>query len=102
MQVTLFRALKSIKIDDDQASAVIDHLEAHVESVVNNNITRFEGELGNIRGSIAALEGKFTGMEGKFAGLQTKLEAMDSKITFMMAVFGLAIAAGPVIAKLVH
>jgi len=95
MQVTLFRALKSIKIDDDQASAVIDHLEAHVESVVNNNITRFEGELGNIRGSIAALE-------GKFAGLQTKLEAMDSKITFMMAVFGLAIAAGPVIAKLVH
>lgn len=95
MQITLFKALKSIKVGDVQATAVVDQIETHVESVVNSNITRVEAELGVIRGDIRALQ-------GRFSGLQSKLEALDSKLTFMMAVFGLAIAAGPVIAKLIH
>ncbi len=95
MQVTLFKALKSIKVGDDLASGVVDQLGLHVESVVNNNITRVEGELGVIRGDINALE-------GRFSGLQSQLAALDSKLTFMMAVFGLAIAAGPIIAKLIR
>ena len=45
MQITLFRALQSVKVTDDQATAVFERLESHVESVVNNNVKAVEGKL---------------------------------------------------------
>ena len=84
MQITLFRALQSIKVGDDQATAVVERLESHVESVVNNNIKA---------------------VEGKLAGMQASLEALRIQVGFvgaMLGVIGLAIAAAPIIAKLIH
>lgn len=84
MQIALFRALQSVKIDADHATAVVQQLESHVESVVNNNIKA---------------------VEGKLAGMQAELAALNGKITFMttlLAVIGLAIAATPILAKLIH
>ena len=55
-----------------------------MESVVNNNIKA---------------------VEGKLAGMQAELAALNGKITFMttlLAVIGLAIAATPILAKLIH
>ncbi|MDB5479194.1 MAG: hypothetical protein JWO83_247 [Caulobacteraceae bacterium] len=84
MQITLFRALQGIKVGDDEAEAVVDRLETHVESVVNNNIKA---------------------VEAKLAGLQATLDALRSQIQFvtvMLGVIGLAIAAGPIIAKFIR
>jgi hypothetical protein len=83
MQITLFRALQGIRISADEAETVVDRLETHVESVVNNNIK--------------AVEAKLTAM-------QATLDALKSHIQFvevMLAIIGLAIAAGPV-AKFIH
>ena len=84
MQITLFRALQSIKVGDDQATAVVERLESHVESVVNNNVKA---------------------VEAKLAGMQAMLEAMRMQINFvgaMLGIIGLAIAVGPIIAKLIR
>jgi hypothetical protein len=84
MQIALFRALQVIRIADDQAEAVVDRLEAHVESVVNNNIRA---------------------VEAKLVGMQATLEALKSHIQFvevMLAIIGLAIATGPIVAKFIR
>lgn len=84
MQLTLFKALQSIKIDDGRATDVVDCLELHLEAVVESNIKRVEGEL---------------------AGMRATLEAMKMQINFigvMLGIIGLAIAAGPIIAKLIR
>ena len=84
MQITLFKALQSIKIHDDQAEAVVARLELHVESVMNNNIKA---------------------VEAKLVGMQATLDAMKMQINFigiMLGIIGLAIAAGPIVAKLMR
>jgi len=98
MQITLFKALKSIKIGDDQATAFVGQLEEHVETVVNNNIVRFEGNIARVEGRIAALE-------GKFEGVQATLEAIKSQNVFigiMISLVGLAIVTAPIVTKLIH
>ncbi len=84
MRITLFRALQGINIPDDRAAAVVDQLETHVESVVNNNIKA---------------------VEGKLAGFQATLDAIRSQLQFvslMLGVIGLAIAAGPIVARFIR
>jgi hypothetical protein len=84
MQITLFRALQRIKIGADEAQAVVDRLETHVESVVNNNIKAVEGKLAGIQASLDALR------------FQMQIFAV------MLGVIGLAIAAGPIVARFVR
>jgi hypothetical protein len=84
MQITLFRALQGIKIADDEAEAVVDRLEAHVESVVTNGIRA---------------------VEAKLDGLQASVDALRFQIQFfgvMLGVIGLAIAAGPIVVKFIR
>jgi hypothetical protein len=71
-------------MSDDEAAAVVGAIEAHVESAVNNNIK--------------AVEGKLTGM-------QATLDPMKGQIQFvgvMIGVVGLAIAAGPILARFIR
>lgn len=91
MQITLFRALQGIKVSADEAEAVVDRLETHVESVVGNNLK--------------AVEGRFVAIEGKLVGIQASLDALRSQIQFMtvmLGVIGLAIAAGPIVARFIR
>ena len=91
MQITLFRALQGIKVDDDEAEGVVDRLETHVESVVNN--------------SIRAVEGRLTVLEGRMVSMQASIDALRFQIQFvgvMLGVVGLAIAAGPLVTKFIH
>ena len=95
MHITLFRALKSIKVDDDAATAVVGDIERHVESVVNNNIVRVEGELAALRGEV----------RGELRGVRAGIDALKHQmivITVLISVVGLAIAAGPIVAKFIH
>ena len=84
MQITLFRALPGIEIVGDEAETVVDRLEAHVESVVINNIKA---------------------VEAKLAGLQASVDALRFQIQFfgvMPGVIGLAIAAGPIVVRFIR
>jgi hypothetical protein len=81
MQITLFQALQGIKIPDDQVAGVVAGVEAHVETVANNNIKA---------------------VEAKLIGMQATLDALKAQMQFlgvMLGIIGLAIAAGPVIAR---
>ena len=76
MQITFYRALKSIEIGDDTANAVVDDLENF-------------------------MKGR---MEDAINPLQSPIDALRSQLTlFRVLIFftGLLIAAGPTIAKLV-
>lgn len=45
MQVALFKALQSIKIDDDRATAVVDSLEAYMKVRVEDAVKPLEAKL---------------------------------------------------------
>ena len=84
MQITLFRALKAINIADQDAISVVHGIEAHVESVVNNNIKAVEARLTGLQASVDALHGQI-----QFVGV-------------MLGINGLTIAAAPIVAKFVR
>jgi hypothetical protein len=98
MQITLFRALKGIRVDGDEAASIVGSLETHVESVVNNNIKAVEGRIATVEGRIIAVEGKIVSMQASIDALRFQIQFM----TVMLGVIGLAIAAGPIITKFVH
>ena len=124
MHVSLLKALKSIKIDDEAATGVVDDMQRHVESVVNNNIQAVHGELtairGEFRGELAAFRGEFKGelaafrgefggelaaMRGEMKGMSAGIDALKHQVTLMgilISIVGLAIAAGPIVAKFIH
>jgi hypothetical protein len=98
MQITLFKALSSLKLGDAEATAVVESLEQHVESVVNTHIQAVEGKL-------SGLEGKLVGLEGKITGLQTSIDAIRGQLNFvsvMIGIIGLAMAAAPIVAKFIR
>ena len=95
MHVALFKALKSIKVSDDAATVVIDGLDRHVESVVNNNIKAVEADLAAFRGE----------MRGELKGLGSGIDALKHQVNLiglLISVVGLAIAAGPIVAKFIR
>lgn len=99
VHVTLFKALKSIKITDEAATAVVEDVDRHVENVVNNNIQAVHAELAALRsevkGDIAALRGEFNGLA---AGIES-LKHQNVLISILISIVGLAVAAGPFVAK---
>ena len=91
MHVTLFKALKSIRIEDDVATVVVDDMQRYVESVVSNGMQAVQGELAALR--------------GETKGLAAGMEALKHQVTLigiLIGIVGLAIAAGPIVAKLIH
>lgn len=92
MQVTLFKALKSVNIDDAQATAVVDQLEEHLEKMIGDATKGLEAKLDATR-----------------IGLEAKLDAQSKQLNFTNVLLGIvglgvpvAVAIGPAIAKLVH
>lgn len=83
MQVTLFKALKSIKVGDDQATAVVEQLEEFMAL--------------KIKEANAALEAQNKALESKIDGLKTQLTILN----IMLGVISLASLAGPILAKLI-
>ncbi|ALR23037.1 hypothetical protein ACQKOH_21225 [Sphingomonas sp. NPDC092331] len=83
MQVTLFKALKSIKVGDDQATAVVEQLEEFMAL--------------KIKEANAALEAQNKALESKIDGLKTQLTILS----IMLGVISLASLAGPILAKLI-
>ena len=102
MHVTLFKALKSIKVSDEAASAVVDDIERHVESVVNNNIKAVQADLAAFRGEF---KGELAAMRGEFKGLALGIEALKHQnilISLLISIVGLAVAVGPIVAKFIR
>jgi len=84
VQITLFKALKSINIDDASAMAVVDQLEDHVEVMISTAIKP---------------------LEAHNKALESKIDSLRSQLTFtnvLLAIIGLGIVAAPIIAKLIH
>lgn len=83
MQVTLFKALKSIKMSDDQATAVVEQLEEFMAL--------------KIKEANATLEAQNKTLESKIDGMKTQLTILS----IMLGVISLAFLAGPILAKLI-
>ncbi len=106
MHVALFKALKSVNIADEAATGVVDGLQRYVESVVTYNIQAVQGDLaalrGEFRGELAAFRGE---MRGEMKGMSAAIDALKHQVTLMgilISIVGLAIAAGPIVAKFIH
>lgn len=88
MQITLFRALQSIKIDDDRASEVVEAVEEFVAVKIKEATAGLEAQL-----------------KASTAGLEAQLKAQ----TWLIGALGSVIAIGvlvsalaPIITKLIH
>ena len=91
MQVTLFKALKSVNIDDTLATAVVDQLEEYVAV--------------KIADATKNLEAQNKGLEAQIKGLETSIGGLKWQIGLFSAVVALAAliaGAGPVVAKFIH
>lgn len=82
MHITLFKTLKSININDDLATAVVEQLDKHLAS--------------EIKEATAGLEAQNKALESKLDGMKTQLTILS----FMLGIVSLAALFGPVIAKL--
>ena len=52
MQVTLFRTLQSIKVDDEAAAKVVDELETQIAMKIEDATRRFEAKLDSTQRSV--------------------------------------------------
>jgi hypothetical protein len=95
MHLPLFKALRSIRVSDEAATAVVTEMQSYVDGVVINNIQAVLGE-------IAALRGE---MKGELKGMAAGIDALKHQVTLMgvlLSIIGLAIAAGPIVAKFIR
>lgn len=88
MQVALFKALRSINIDDTTATAVVDKLEEHLEHM--------------IRDATKNLEAQNKALESKLDGLRSQLTTFSILLSIIGLGVTVAVAAGPILARLVH
>jgi len=82
MHLTLFKALKSINLNDELATAVVEELGKFLAS--------------EIKDATAGLEAQNKALESKIDGMKTQLTILS----FMLGIVSLAALFGPVIAKL--
>jgi chromosome segregation ATPase len=86
----------------------ISQLEGRLEgkiAQVEGKIAQVEGKIGRVEGKVAQVEGRVIAVEGKLTGVQITLDSMRGQIqlmTVMLGVIGLAIAAGPIIARYIR
>ena len=91
MQVTLFKALKSVNIDDTLATAVVDQLEDYV-AVKIADATK------NLEAQNKGIEAQIKGLETSIGGLKWQIGLIGGVIAIASLVAGL----GPVVAKFIH
>ncbi len=78
MQLTLFKALQSIKLSDEAATAVVDQIEEHIAMKINEATKGLEM-------ATKALEAK---LDSTSKGLEAQLRAM----TWLIGSFGVIIS----------
>ena len=91
MQVTLFKALKSVTIDDTLATAIVEQLEDYV-AVKIADATK------NLEAQNKGLEAQIKGLETSIGGLKWQMGVTSAVI----AVSALIVGAGAVLTKLIH
>ncbi len=99
MQITLFKALKSVNIDDASAKAVVDQLEEHIDTMISNATRPLEAKIDGLRVQVDA---KTDSLRSQ---LDAKTDSLRSQLTFnnvLLGIIGLGIVAAPIIAKLIH
>ncbi|MBB5712401.1 hypothetical protein [Sphingomonas xinjiangensis] len=81
MQVSLFRALKSINIDDEIAAKAVEVVEEHIEMSVARAVKPLEDKIdlliGQIGNQSAAFNGRFDTQNAKIDALATKLDSVN-------------------------
>lgn len=106
MQVTLFKALKSIKVDDDAATAVVASLAEHVDIMIGDANKGLEAKTDGLKAEINALQTVISTQYGAMRDSLQDVKASQSRQTTflgaMIAIVGVAIAAGPIVAKFIH
>ena len=91
MQLTLFKALRSVNIDDTLATAVVDQLEDYVAVKIADATKNPEAQN-------KGLEAQIKGLETSIGGLKWQMGVTSAVI----AISALIVGAGAVLTKLIH
>ena len=96
MQLTLFRALQSINVADDTAAAVVESVENHMATRVEQATKPLE----------AKVDAKFDALQTSMVGLQAAMTRQTTLLAVILSVVGLlvasAVALGPLLATLIR
>jgi len=105
MQVTLFRALRSISIDDEIAQKAVEAVEEHIEMAVGQAVKPLENKIDTLLIQIAALSTKIdtvsTGTQTAISNISGEMKSVkwvSVGTTGFIALFG---AAATLAAKLI-
>ncbi len=112
MQVTLFRALRSISIDDEIAQKAVEAVEEHIEMAIGQAVKPLENKIDTLIAQIATLSTKIdmvgTGTQTAISNMRGEMQAVSGEMksvkwvsvgtTGFIALFG---AAAGFVAKLI-
>ena len=80
MEITLFRALKSISIDDDIAEKVVEAVEEHIEMAVGQAVKPLENKIDTLKAQIDTLVVQISTLASKIdsvdKGMSTSITAL--------------------------
>ncbi len=77
MQITLFRALKTISLDDETAEKVVEAVEEHIEMAVGQAVKPLENKIDTLMVQITALSAK---IDTVGTGTQTAISNMSGEM----------------------
>ncbi|CDG38953.1 MULTISPECIES: hypothetical protein [Asaia] len=75
MQLPLFKALKTINIEDEQATEIVDSMEDYIAMKMQE--------------ATAPLAARIEGLDGRMGALDAKLGALDTKIGALQWTIGI-------------
>jgi len=90
MQVPLFRALKSINVEDDTAEKVVDVVEEHIEMAVGLAVKPLETKIDALTVQIGTLVTKIDSVDKGMSTSVTALKWWLGSVTGVLTVIALA------------
>lgn len=94
MQVDLFKALKSINIDDDASTSVVKALESYVAMQISHAIQPVLAGLEGLKSELAGTRAELSSQISAMSHIQTEAQrAKESRATLVRWVIGTSITA---------
>ena len=83
MQIPFYRALKSIRVSDDEAATVVKELEAHMATLVTEAVKPLQTEIAGLKDKLASTN---TNLTIAFALQGTLLALIGAAVAWIAAI----------------
>jgi len=90
MQLPLFKALKTINIEDEQATEIVDSMEDYIAMKMKEATAPLAADIKGLDGRMGALDAKLGALDTKIGALQWTIGIIGAVIAIATAFSGVA------------